>query len=69
MNTRYDIVKCPHCGSIKVYRRKDNGRFFTCKECNNSFSLFKGTIFEKSTTDIRKWFYAKITKNYYWLMD
>ena len=58
MNTRYDIVICPHCGSHKVYRRKDQPKLFACKECNNSFSIFKGTVFEKSSTDIRKWFYA-----------
>jgi transposase-like protein len=33
-------------------------KVFHCKNCNNDFSPFKGTIFEKSTTELRKWFYA-----------
>lgn len=51
-------VRCNHCGSPKVYQRKKNLKAFTCNDCYNSFSPFKGTIFEKSSTDIRKWFYA-----------
>ena len=57
ISIRYEVVTCPHCGSHKVYRRKDQPKLFACKECNNSFSIFKGTIFEKSCTDIRTWFY------------
>ncbi|MDR3306722.1 MAG: IS1595 family transposase [Endomicrobium sp.] len=54
-------IICPHCGNkISVYHRKSEGREknFVCKTCNNDFSVFKGTIFEKSDTDLRKWFYA-----------
>jgi transposase-like protein len=57
---RYDgTLVCPHCGEkIRVYRLKGNPKVFHCKNCNDSFSPFKGTIFEKSSTDMRKWFYA-----------
>lgn len=51
-------VACNHCGSIKVYQRKDNIKLFDCTDCHNTFSPFKGTIFEKSSTDLRKWIYA-----------
>jgi transposase-like protein len=51
-------VACPHCGSIKVYHRKGNRKVFNCGDCHNTFSPFKGTIFEKSSTDLRKWMYA-----------
>jgi transposase-like protein len=50
-------VKCSHCGSLKIYQRS-NPRVFDCNDCGNTFSPLKGTIFEKSTTDMRKWFYA-----------
>lgn len=49
---------CDHCGSNKVYHRKDKLKVYQCKTCNNNFSIFKGTIFEKSSTSLRKWFYA-----------
>ena len=58
INIRYEEVTCPHCGCHKVYRRHDQPKLFTCKHCNNSFSVFKGTIFEKSSTDLRKWLYS-----------
>ncbi|MBC9813916.1 IS1595 family transposase [Crocinitomicaceae bacterium CZZ-1] len=49
---------CDHCGSDKVYHRKDKLKMYQCETCNNNFSIFKGTIFEKSSTSLRKWFYA-----------
>jgi transposase-like protein len=57
---RYDgILTCPHCGAKdKVYRFRSRVKVCQCKHCNNTFSPFAGTIFEKSSTDIRKWFYA-----------
>ncbi|HTA62865.1 MAG TPA: IS1595 family transposase [Bacteroidia bacterium] len=49
---------CNHCGSFKVHQRPKRHRIFQCNDCNKDFSIFKGTIFEQSTTDLRKWFYA-----------
>lgn len=49
---------CNHCKSKKVYQLKRNPRFFHCNDCNNSFSVYQGTIFEKTTTDLRAWMYA-----------
>jgi len=51
-------VKCNHCQSEKVYQRKKDIKLLDCNGCGNTFSPFKGTIFEKSSTDLRKWFYA-----------
>ena len=59
INVRYPQgVHCNHCGSPKVYQRTGNGKVFDCNDCGNTFSPFSGTIFEKSCTDMRKWFYA-----------
>lgn len=49
---------CNHCGSTKVYQRKERIKVFACNDCSNTFSPFTGTIFEKSSTDLRKWMYA-----------
>jgi transposase-like protein len=49
---------CNHCGSFKVHQRPKRHRIFQCNDCEKDFSVFKGTIFEQSTTDLRKWFYA-----------
>jgi len=50
---------CSNCGSVgRTSHRKDTPKKFQCNSCNNSFSVFKDTIFEKSDTDLRKWFYA-----------
>ena len=59
INIRYpDGIKCNHCGSVHVYQVKDRPKNFYCGDCINHFSVFKDTIFEKSSTDLRKWFYA-----------
>ena len=49
---------CPHCGCKKVYHRHIAIRNFKCANCNNEFSIFTNTILEKSSTDLRKWFYT-----------
>lgn len=59
INIRYNgKVTCNHCGSEKVYHRSNEPKVYTCMGCHNSFSIFKGTIFEKSSTDLTKWMYA-----------
>jgi len=59
IKVRYpDGVYCRHCGSVSVYHRTSRPKVFNCRDCNNTFSPFTGTIFEKSSTDLRKWMYA-----------
>ena len=53
-----ETIACHHCGSIKVYQRTKTPKVFDCNDCGNTFSIFKGTIFEKTTTDLRKWMYT-----------
>ena len=53
------VLTCPHCGkTTKVYRYREVKKLCHCKNCNNSFSPLKNTIFEKSTTPLRKWFFV-----------
>lgn len=60
LKIRYNnALVCPHCGSkVHVQHRNDKLKLCNCHNCKNTFSPFKNTIFEKSTTDLRKWFYA-----------
>jgi len=51
-------VKCNHCHSERVYQRRTTPKLFDCNECGNTFSMFKDTVFEKTTTDLKKWMYA-----------
>lgn len=51
-------IICPLCGSSrKIYRLK-RGVNFKCADCQKSFSVRKGTIFEESRLPLRKWFMA-----------
>jgi len=55
----HDVLTCPHCGAtVKVYKDRKRAKVCHCCNCDNSFSPFSDTIFEKSSTDMRKWFYA-----------
>lgn len=51
-------VTCNFCGSDKAYQRKKRPKVFDCGFCGRTFSIFKNTIFEKTTSDLRKWMYA-----------
>jgi transposase-like protein len=55
----HNILTCPHCGAtVKVYKDRKRAKVCHCRVCNNSFSPFSDTIFEKSSTDMREWFFA-----------
>lgn len=49
---------CNHCGSLKVYQKTVRPKVFDCNDCHNTFSVFKNTIFEHTSTDLRMWMYA-----------
>ena len=49
-------VKCPYCKSHKNWKTNE-GRY-KCGECQVSFTIKVGTIFEGSKIGLRKWFMA-----------
>lgn len=50
-------VFCPRCGEL-AKRRSDRPKVCNCSFCKTSFSVFAGTVFEKSRTSFRTWLYA-----------
>jgi transposase-like protein len=56
---RYNgVLTCPHCGAKVNLYRTARQKVCICHACENTFSPFADTIFRKSKTDMRKWFYA-----------
>jgi transposase-like protein len=52
-------LTCPRCGAaVSIYRERKRLKVFHCISCENTFSPFAGTIFEKTHIKIRKWFKA-----------
>lgn len=47
---------CPYCGCATIYHRKD-GRY-ACKDCENTFSVLVGTVFQNTKIKLVKWFRA-----------
>lgn len=63
-----DLGACPKCGVLepKFYHVKLR-KSYACKDCGYQLNPLAGTIFHKSSTPLRKWFYAmylfSISKN------
>lgn len=45
--------RCPYCGSSVSFSKRNR---YTCGQCNRSFSVTVGTIFESSRLSLTKWF-------------
>ena len=52
-----DGFRCPKCGHTKAYFMKKR-KVFQCANCRNQTSLTANTIFHKTRTPLRKWFWA-----------
>jgi transposase len=49
---------CPKCGRERKFHRTKTRASYTCDTCGLHVHPMKGTIFEKSTTSLKLWFYA-----------
>ena len=53
---------CPHCGSIDVVRKKEDGigrvGRWNCHDCKASFKVTHGTVFHGTKIELQKWFLA-----------
>jgi transposase len=53
------LVACPKCGVANPrYYRVRNRKCYECNDCGHQLSPLANTIFHKSDTPLKKWFYA-----------
>lgn len=52
------LTECPKCGKPFKYHRRANKKDYICQHCGNQISPTAGTIFHKSSTPLKLWFYA-----------
>ena len=51
-------VNCPVCGKVTPHYKRTGVKVYACEFCGHSVSPTAGTIFHKSETPLRSWFYA-----------
>jgi transposase-like protein len=53
-----DGITCRTCGQVRKHHRLSNRKAYSCDHCGTHVYPLAGTIFEKSTTRLKSWFYA-----------
>lgn len=54
-----DLPACPKCGVVNPrFYRVRNRKCYACNDCGYQLSPLANTIFHKSETPLKKWFYA-----------
>jgi transposase len=52
-------IACPKCGIVEPsYYRVKNRKCYECKDCGNQIHPLANTIFHKSSTSLKDWFYV-----------
>ena len=51
-------VHCRVCDELRKHHRIKSRKVFSCQKCGTHVSPLAGTIFEKSRTPLKSWFYA-----------
>jgi transposase-like protein len=52
------MAQCAKCGKETKHHRVGNRTAYACQSCGNHIYPLAGTVFEKSTTSLKTWFYA-----------
>jgi transposase-like protein len=55
---RFPNPTCPQCGEVNKYHKRGKRPTFICQCGKHEISPKNGTIFQKSSTNLTKWFYA-----------
>jgi transposase len=54
-----DLQACPKCGVVSPkFHRVRSKKVYECQDCGHQISPLANTIFHKSETPLKKWFYA-----------
>ncbi len=51
-------ITCRKCGFVTKHHRLGARKAYSCQECGTHVYPLAGTIFEKSSTSLKSWFYA-----------
>ena len=51
-------IDCRTCGQVRPHAKLSNRKAYSCEYCGTHVYPLAGTIFEKSSTPLRSWFYA-----------
>ncbi|HUF52491.1 MAG TPA: IS1595 family transposase [Dehalococcoidia bacterium] len=51
-------IICRQCDKVRPHHRLSNRKAYSCDYCGTHVYPLAGTIFEKSTTSLKSWFYA-----------
>lgn len=58
-NRNEGVEACPKCGVVGFhYYKVKKRKCYECKDCGNQLHPLAGTIFHKSATPLKLWFYA-----------
>jgi transposase len=52
------LTKCPHCSNKFSYSKRGGTKAYQCNYCGNPISPTANTIFHKSSTSLKNWFYV-----------
>jgi transposase len=52
------VTKCEKCGVERKHHRVSGRTAYACQVCGNHIYPLAGTVFEKSTTSLKTWFYT-----------
>jgi transposase len=52
------VTRCEKCGEDRKHHRVSGRTAYACDRCGNHIYPLAGTIFEKTTTKLRLWFYS-----------
>ncbi len=57
-NSYGNVKYCPHCGAETKFYKLSDRKAYSCQHCRYQIHPLAGTIFHKSETPLKSWFFA-----------